>query len=267
MNFILNFCMGILMGAGAILPGISSGVLCVIFGIYEKLVNSVLNLFKNFKEHFLFLFPISLGIFIGVLALGNILKYLFNTFPIQTKLAFIGLILGEIPILFKKANNGKGFRLHYLLYLLLTFIIGFLLIILENKLNIPLFKTENVNFLYLILCGFLMSIGIVVPGVSSSVILMILGVYHIYLSAVSSLNLVILIPIGIGIIIGGILFLHLIKYLLEHYYTKTFYCIIGFVLGSVLILIPKFSFNLEGIISLAIFFICFCLASQLEKKS
>ena len=152
MNFILNFCMGILIGAGAILPGISSGVLCVIFGIYEKLVNSVLNLFKNFKEHFLFLFPISLGVFFGVLALGNILKYLFNTFPIQTKLAFIGLILGEIPILFKKANNGKGFRLHYLLYLLLTFIIGFLLIILENKLNIPLFKTENVNFLYLILC-------------------------------------------------------------------------------------------------------------------
>ena len=74
MNFILNFCMGILIGAGAILPGISSGVLCVIFGIYEKLVNSVLNLFKNFKEHFLLLFPISLGIFIGVLALANILK-------------------------------------------------------------------------------------------------------------------------------------------------------------------------------------------------
>ncbi len=267
MNCILNFCIGILIGAGAILPGISSGVLCIMFGIYEKLISSVLGIFKDFKKNICFLLPIASGAFVGIISFGNILKYLFNTFPMQTQFAFIGLILGGIPVLFKKANNAKGFRLHYLLYLLFTFFIGILLIILENRLNMPLLKIENINFFYLVLCGFLMSIGIVVPGVSSSVILMLLGVYYIYLDAIASLNLVVFFPIGIGAIIGGILFLNLIKYFLDYHYTKTFYCIIGFVLGSIFIILPKFSFNLEGLISTMIFFICFCLASQLEKIS
>ena len=114
MNYILNFCIGILIGAGAILPGISSGVLCVIFGIYEKLVNSVLNFFKDTKNNFKFLFPIVSGSFVGIIALGNVLKFLFTTFPTPTKFAFIGLIVGEVPILCKKANKDVGFRLTYM---------------------------------------------------------------------------------------------------------------------------------------------------------
>ena len=189
MNYILNFCIGILIGAGAILPGISSGVLCVIFGIYEKLVNSVLNFFKDTKNNFKFLFPIASGSFVGIIALGNVLKFLFTTFPTPTKFAFIGLIVGEVPILCKKANKDVGFRLTYMLYLIATFAIAVLLIFIENKCNINFLSIENSNFFYLVLCGFLMSIGIVVPGVSSSVILILLGIYNIYLDSISTLYL------------------------------------------------------------------------------
>lgn len=84
---------GIAIGAGAILPGISSGVICVIFGVYEKLLNAVLNFFKNIKENSKLLFPIVLGCIVGIVIFGNIIKSLFLSYPIQTKFTFIGLIL------------------------------------------------------------------------------------------------------------------------------------------------------------------------------
>lgn len=107
MNFILSCIKGIALGAGAILPGISSGVLCVVFGIYEKLITSILDFFKDIKENTKFLFPILLGIGIGVILFGNILKLLFANYPMQTKFAFIGLILGSIPTLLKTSNARK----------------------------------------------------------------------------------------------------------------------------------------------------------------
>lgn len=109
MNFIMSCVKGIALGVGAILPGISSGVLCVIFGIYEKLINSILGFFKDIKTNFKFLFPIFIGVAIGVVVFGNVLKLLFETFPIQTKYAFLGLIFGSLPVLFKTANGKKRF--------------------------------------------------------------------------------------------------------------------------------------------------------------
>lgn len=126
MKFILDVIKGVFIGSGAILPGISSGVFCIIFGIYEKLVDSILNIFKDFKKNFAFLFPIALGGIIGVLLVSKLLKFLFATYPMPTNFCFIGLIIGSMPILFKKANNKSGFRLHYLLYFLFTFLIGVL---------------------------------------------------------------------------------------------------------------------------------------------
>ena len=254
MKFIVDYLKGILIGSGAILPGISSGVFCVIFGIYEKLIDSVLNLFHDFRKNFIFLLPIGLGGITGVLLVGKLLNFLFISYPMPTKFCFIGLILGSIPILCKKANQGKGFRLHYLIFLLAAFFLGVLSIQLEEVL--PSFININVSdgyFFYLVLAGFVMSIGIVMPGVSSSVILMALGVYSTYLNAIATVNLSILVPMGIGLVIGAILFLKVIQFLLLHYYTQTFYMIIGFVIGSVLILYPGISFTLEGCISILLF--------------
>ena len=168
---IRNFFIGILLGAGAILPGISSGVLCVIFGLYDKLIDSVLELFKNFRKNFSFLLPILLGGFVGVFLFGNILETLFNHFPTQTSFCFIGLILGSIPILIKKVNSEYTFKLRYLLFTITTFIIGCFLVFLENTLNLAQIDT-NFSLPFLVLSGFLMSIGVVFPGVSNTLILM-----------------------------------------------------------------------------------------------
>jgi len=249
---------------GAILPGISSGVLCVVFNIYDKLVASILNLFKDFKKNFLFLLPFGLGGIIGALLVSRLLKFLFNFYPMQTQFCFIGLIIGSIPILIKRANEKSGFRLHYLIPLIATFLIGLLSIKLETFLPYLINSniTEN-HFFYFIFSGFLMSIGIVIPGVSSSVILMTLGVYDIYISSVATINLKVLFPLLIGIIIGSFIFLKIIDYLLKKHYSSTFYGIIGFVLGSVLVLYPGISLDFTGLISIFLCILGFFISTKL----
>ncbi|MBO5478932.1 MAG: DUF368 domain-containing protein [Clostridia bacterium] len=265
MKLFYNLLIGILIGAGAILPGISSGVLCVIFGIYDKLINSVLEFFNDVKTNFKFLFPIVIGIGIGIILFGNILKSIFATYPIQTKFAFLGLILGCVPNLFKIANSKKGFRLHYLFYTIVSFILTLILLVLENQFTTRNFVSTQ-NPLFLILSGFIMSIGIVVPGVSNTVLLMILGSYEIYLNAVSSVDISILFPMGIGLVVGGLLFLKLAQYFMQNYFSQTYYTIIGFVLGSLLILYPGFEFSFTGIISLIIFVLCFYVGKMFENS-
>ena len=117
--------------------------------------------------------------------------------------------------------------------------------------------------IFFILSGvdFLCQFGIVVPGVSSTIILMLLGIYPIYLSSVSNLYFPTLIPIGIGIIIGGLCFMKLTKFLLEHFYAPTFFGIIGFTVGSIFVLLPTFTSNLDILISIlcCIVRISYCL--------
>ena len=228
-------------GAGAILPGISSGVLCVIFGIYETLLNCTLNFFKNIKYNFKFLFPIGLGTLVGVILLGNILKYVFYAYPVQTKFMFIGLIIGSVPELLKKANSKKGFKLSYLIYFIFSFSVGVLLVLLEKKLNFSENNISQFSFAYLLISGFFMSAGVIIPGVSSTLILILMGVYDAYLLSVSSLYIPFLLPLGIGLIIGSFICMKLIKFLLDNYYSQTFYCIIGFTLGSIFVLYPGIS--------------------------
>lgn len=112
-----------------------------------------------------------------------------------------------------------------------------------------------------------MSIGVVVPGVSSTVILMLLGIYSIYLESISSLTLSILIPLAIGLAIGSIIWLKIIQYLLNNYYPQTFFAITGFVYGSIFILFPGISLDLNGFISLMLFFMCIYISFSLEKKA
>lgn len=258
MKFIKRFIEGIAIGAGAILPGISSGVLCVIFGIYEKLLDSVLNFFKDIKKNFIFLFPIAIGVFLGIILFGNILKFVFYAYPTQTKFLFIGLILGSVPALIKKACTKQTFKLRYLIYLLISFCIGVLLVCIEDKLNIVSYTNEY-SYLFIAFSGFLMSAGVIIPGISSTLILMLLGIYDAYLISISTLYLPFLIPLAIGLAFGSIICMKLVKFLLDNFHTQTFLCIIGFTLGSIFVLYPGITFDIEGLVGILCMLLGFCL--------
>lgn len=259
MNFLKNCLKGIAIGAGAILPGISSGVLCVIFGIYEKLLDAFLNFFKDIKQNFKFLLPLLIGGVIGVVIFSRLMDYFLSYYPIHTKSIFIGLILGTIPMLLKKVNQKEKFRKINLIYMGIALVIGLVTVWAENVLDVN--SIEHGSIGYFTFCGFLMSVGIVVPGVSSTIILILLGVYSIYLQSVSSLYLPILVPMVIGIGVGSLLFMKITKVLLNKFYAPTFYSIIGFTLGSIFVLIPQTSNIIEGLISV----FCIVLGWQFSK--
>lgn len=266
MQFLSGFIKGLFIGSGAILPGISSGVICMVLGIYEKLLDSILNFFKDIKNNFKFLFPIVCGIIVGIVLFSNIISYCFNVIPCQTKSLFIGLLLGSVFVLAKTNMDdyNTSNKSAYISFFI-CFLIGLGLIYLENIINYQVeYTSNNFSVLFLILSGFLMSAGIVVPGVSSTVILMFLGVYTTYLNAISTINLIVLFPMMIGIGIGAIIFMKIIQKLLNQYHSQTMFGIIGFSLGSVLILFPGYSFNLESLIAIILLILGFVIGKSIK---
>lgn len=164
-------------------------------------------------------------------------------------------------LVIKKAEIKKITALH-VLCLLLTLSFSLYLAVLENSINTTSYIISNSQ---LILAGVLMSAGIVIPGVSKTVILMMLGIYQLYLSAIASLNLSILLPMGIGLIIGGTLFLCLINFLFKFVKSYTYFGIIGFILGSIFVIYPGFSTDIHGIVSIVLLIISFIVGLKLSK--
>lgn len=255
-----NFIIGIFIGIGSILPGISSGVFCVSFGIYENLVNSVMNFFKNIKKSTTFLFPIIVGIFTGIFFTSNLLKVFFFKFYIPTSFAFIGLILGSLPLIIHQAKISRV-NIFHILCLMLTLSFSLYLLALEKVFQ------NNCNIhsnIYLIFSGFISSMGIVIPGISKTAILIILGIYQKYIEAISTLNISFLIPIGIGIAFGSLFFLKLIQILFKNFKSYTYFSIIGFVIGSIFLIYPGFKFNFQGLISICLFILCFLVSYKIR---
>ena len=231
------------------------------FGLYEKIVDSILHFFKDVKKNIKFIMPIAIGTFIGIFLFGNILKIVFDKFYMETSFAFIGLILGSIKLVIKQSEI-KKITFSHLLCMLLTLSFSIYLVVLENSISNSSHISSNSE---LILAGILMAAGIVIPGVSKTVILMMLGFYEIYLTAIASLNLSILLPIGIGIAIGGLLFLCIINFLFKFVKSYTYFGIIGFIIGSIFVIYPGFTFNMQGLISIILLISSFILGLKLSE--
>lgn len=255
----LLFC-GILIGAAMMSPGVSGGVLAVILGIYDKMIYSLTNLFKNFKKNFVFLFFLGIGVLVGAVYFSKILIFLFDKYEIQTKFLFMGLILGGIPFLYKtviKKNEEINIKI-----IIITISFSLILLYFSSnsiKINIDTSNLLN-NFISMFIAGFLYSIGKVVPGISGAFILVMLGVYNYLLNIIANpfsiclYDIFKLIPFVIGFILGVIIFLKLINYLLKNKLGITYSIIIGFIIGSVPVLIPKFN-NIFSILSGLLFII------------
>lgn len=268
MSFLYLFLSGILIGTGMVIPGVSGAVIAVILGVYDKAINSLNNLAKNFKKNIIFLIILGVGILVGAIWFSNILMFLYKKHEVITKFSFIGLILGGIPFLFKEIK--KNHEKVNIKLLVITFLTSIILFILSNGI-INLKIDPNGNFFTLFLAGLIYSIGKVIPGISGSFLLIIIGMYEFVLSIMSHpitfglLNLSKVIPFIIGLILGIIVLLKIISYLLENHFGKTYSIIIGFVLGSVISLIPTY-FSLNNIlIGIIVMILSFILSYKLIK--
>lgn len=274
MSFIWLFLIGTLIGVAMITPGVSGAVIAVIFGVYDKMITALINLFKDFKKSFIFLAVLGLGILVGAVWFSNVMIFLYERHEVVTKLAFVGLILGGVPFLFKEIREKNGEKINYVA-LILTFMLSTFLWILSNSvMQIDLdcnTKFGIISVLNLFLAGMIYSIGKIVPGVSGSFLLIIIGMYEYVLSimahpitvGLNELNK--LIPFVFGLVVGVILLLKLMNYLLKEKFGLTYSIIIGFVIGAIPALIPKINSFKEFAFGMIIMVISFVLSYKLTK--
>ncbi len=229
MAFIKNFCKGVVAGIGGIAPGLSGSVLLVILGLYEQMVNAIGTLFRNFKKNIKFLIPLLLGMGVGVLLFSKIVDFLLETFTFQTRYAFLGLIVGTIPLFYREVRK-NGFRKRYYFVIVVAAAAGFFLF----GFNRHLFPTvTEPNLWQSVLLGVAVAGSSIVPGVDSAAIMSAFGLYELYVSSLADLNIQILIPAAGGLAIGALVISMIMNLLIKRAYTGIFSTIFGLFLAVI----------------------------------
>jgi len=219
----LNFLKGIIVGIGGIAPGLSGSVLLVILGLYQKTITAIGTLFKNFKKNLLFLIPLFAGFGVGIILFSKAVDFLLENFEMYTRFAFFGLVLGTVPLVYKEVKK-EGFGKKYYIPIVLSAAAGFCLF----YFNKGLFPTvTNPNLLQSMLLGVAVAGSSIVPGVDSAVILSSLGLYELYVSSLADFNLTVLLPAGVGVVLGALVISFVMNKLMARFYTITFSIIFG----------------------------------------
>ena len=237
LQFVFRVLQGALIGLGAVLPGISGGVLSVIFGIYKPIMELLSNPIKNFKTHVPKLIPVIIGGAIGFLGVANILAFFLEKYPDPSVCLFIGLIAGMLPSLFREAGEQGRSKGSYISLVVCMIVIFALLIGLKMT-----SVTITPNFFWYLFCGFCLALSVIAPGMSFSTLLMPLGLYTPFVDGIGHFDLSILIPAGIGALVTVICLAKAINALFDHFYSIAFHGIIGIVIAATVMIIPVSSF-------------------------
>ncbi len=263
MNFMSGFLKGMALGAAAIAPGVSGGALAVIFGLYDKITYFIANLTKNFKENIIYFTPVGIGGTVGVLIFSRIIEYLFINYEVGVKYAFIGLMFGTIPSVIKEANK-KGYKQKYLIALMISFTITLFVTYFENS-GIDIINGAGAGSIHLIIYGIIIGFGTIIPGISASIILMYFGAYEIVIGAISNIQIINIIYLGLGFAISVLLLAKLICILFEKAYGFTYYTILGLVLGSIISIFPGLDFTFNYLLNFILLLACWFLSYSLSK--
>ena len=224
---------GIIIGIGAVLPGISGGVLCVVFGIYKPVMELLSNPLRNFKTHVPQLIPVIVGVGVGFLGVSKILSFILETYPDPSVCLFIGLISGMLPSLFREARE-EGVAKGSYVSLVVCMIVIFALL---GGLNMASVEIEA-NFISYLFCGFCLALSVIAPGMSFSTLLMPLGLYTPFVDGIGHLDFQVLIPGGIGALVTVICLAKAVNALFDHFYSLAFHGIIGIVIAATVMIIP-----------------------------
>ena len=236
-----RFIQGMLIGLGAVLPGISGGVLCVIFGIYQPVMELLSSPFRNFKTHIPKLIPVLLGGAVGFLGVAKLLAFLLNAYPDPSVCVFVGLIAGMLPSLFHEAGEQGRSRASWAA-MLVAFAVVLALLCGLNKLSV----TIEPNFGWYLFCGFCLALSVIAPGMSFSTLLMPLGLYTPFVDGLGHLDAGVLVPGALGAIVTVICLAKGIDSLFAHHYSCAFHAIVGIVIAATLMIVPYGSFAVSA---------------------
>ncbi len=236
MDFLSRLLKGLIVGVANIIPGVSGGTMAVVIGIYDKLIGAVSNLRKDFKNSVIYLFPIGVGALLGIVLFSHLIEFLLRDFTMPTNIFFLGLILGSIPMIFKRATQ-KRFEKVSILPFLVCFAVMMLMTFFQNVSDegSALITTLTAGTaIRLVLSATVAAACMIMPGISGSMVMVLLGVYTSVLTAISSMNIPVLIPVAIGVLAGILLGAKVIHLCLRRYEQQTYFAILGLIAGSIL---------------------------------
>ena len=246
MNMFKNIIKGMMIGIANIMPGVSGGTLAVSMGIYDKLIHCITHILSEFKESMKFLLPIFAGAGIALVALTFVIEALFQYYPIPTNLLFIGLIVGGLPPVVTKVKSHKLSFGHILAGLLFFALVVGMAMMGDNGNRQVTLNLGIVPMIKLVLVGIIAAATMIIPGVSGSMVLLILGYYQpiiqqitAFCTAVITLDMAgilhgiaILLPFGIGVLIGILGIAKIIEIIFEKYPVYAYCAIIGLIAAS-----------------------------------
>lgn len=258
---IIYMIQGAIVGIGAILPGVSGGVLCVAFGIYEPMMELLTHPRDAIKKSYKMFLPFVIGWIVGFLLLAKAIEMLFATSAAVALMLFFGLICGTLPELFKASERSDPTK-SWTPFVISLSAAYLLFHILENQVGVVV----PPSFFSFLLCGFLWGLSLIVPGLSSSSILIYLGLYEPMTSGIASLAPTVLIPMGLGIVLTALALARLVNMLFKKHYATTSRAVLGFVVASSLKALPlSFPTTLSLIISIICFAIGFVIARMMDN--
>ena len=242
-SIFIHIIKGAIMGAANVIPGVSGGTMALVMGIYERLINSINQLnFNTLKKIFItrdfksfakdtdlfFLISITVGIFLSIFSLSILLEFLFETHKILVLSYFFGLIFASVFFVGKTIKK-------YTSISIFLFLIGFLI---AGGMVFISPSSSNSSFLFLIISGAIAMCSMILPGLSGSFVLLLLGNYELIICAINDLNFSILVPFGIGALSGIILFAKLLQFIFKKFRNNTISLLTGFIFGSLIVLWP-----------------------------
>lgn len=250
LQYLKYFISGLAFGIANVIPGVSGGTMLVVFGIYDKLTESISGIKAIFKN-ILFLISFGIGAGGGILLFAFVVTSLFEAFGLQTNMYFIGLILGSIPLIIKTGTEDSKVKPLCIAPFLIALAVVIGLSVME-RLELVSVVPDVVDGFNLIssikifLCAVLASVTMIIPGVSGSFVMMLLGVYQTVIGAITELNFYVLVPFALGAVIGIIGGAKVISILISKYKLMVYSAIMGLVVGSVYAIIPDgFGFTTE----------------------
>jgi len=280
MKAIKNILKGMVIGIANIIPGVSGGTMMVAMGIYDKLIHCITHIFKEFKKSVLFLLPIAIGMGIAVIGGSLGIEALFANFPVQTNLLFIGLIVGGLPAIWKKVK-GKSIRFGHILAFLAFFALVVVMAFLgEKEGNAVDLSFSLVNVLKLFGVGVIAAGTMVIPGVSGSMVLLLLGYYNPivsaindFLEALTSFNMDgiltgigILAPFGIGVVLGVLVIAKIIELIFNKCPLYAYWAIIGLIVASPIAIIAMASLPALTVLNVSTGLVALCVGVFIAMK-
>lgn len=227
----INILKGIMTAISLLVPGVSGGTMMIVLGVYDKAIESISELISRRLVHIRLLIELAIGGIIGLLLFSNAMLYALDTYPYVTSFLFLGIVIAGLYAIVSKLDR-KSMKLYHILFFAAGLVIALVMTHSKGGQLVTLEGSAVTRIILIVIAGIIIAVALILPGISTSYLLLALGVYNETLTAIKEVDIGFLLPLVIGVILGVLLTTKLLEYLMKHRPNATYITIFGFIVGS-----------------------------------